>query len=178
MNPLNPNVIGSYHDYHKAQWALVCPWLTCGLLLFSFQKDQTSSPFVPLNSFVFQARNSPSNNATYGAPPNVMKREMCTNSIFNEAMFDSYIVNPPSPLVQPYFQCTKRTFAAFQDAAGNAVGIAGGLSGIAILVFGYLFRRIQVIALLLLSAKKLFFILMPMSYTDLSSLPCIYPVLD
>ena len=99
---------------------------------------------MPLNIYNFQARDSPANNRTFGDPPNVLKQEMCTNTVYNDQMFNNFITSVPSPFVQPYFECQKRAFAAFQEAAGNAAGIAGGLSAVAIVILGFLFKFIQV----------------------------------
>ena len=114
------------------------------MVAFSSARDQTVSAFLPLNKYNFQARDSPANNRTFGDPSNVLKQEMCTNTVYSDAMFNNFITSVPSPFVQPYFECQKRAFAAFQEAAGNAAGIAGGLSAVGMLLFGILFKFIQV----------------------------------
>lgn len=138
-SPNNASVLAG--DYHAQQWKRICPWGTCGAVVFSSYNNPTISAFLPLNDFNFQSRDSPINNLTYGDPPK--KRDMCTNTIFNGEALTLMIENAPSPLVQPYYECRKRTFAAFQDAAGNAAGIADGLSGAALFILGAIFFRIQ-----------------------------------
>ena len=113
------------------------------MVAFSSQRDQTVSAFLPLNSYNFQARDSPVNNRTFDVPPHTFKQEMCTNTVYSDAMFDNFVNNVPAPFVQPYFQCQKRAFAAFQDAAGNAAGIAGALAMVVIFLLGFLFKFIQ-----------------------------------
>ena len=130
-------------QYHMRQWRRVCPWGTCAAVAFNSVLGATLAAFLPINRYYFQSRNSPLLNATYGTPPNVEPREMCANTLYSPAAMASFIKNAPLPLVQPYFECSKKTWPAFQEAAGNAAGIAGGIASTGLLVLGFLFKFVQ-----------------------------------
>ena len=96
--------------YMKKSWAALCPWKSCAAFLLSSNQDAAGQTFLPLNEFMYQARNAPWLNHTYTSPSGTpRRREMCENTIYNAAMMDAFIANPPTLLVEQYFQCTLTT---------------------------------------------------------------------
>jgi hypothetical protein len=64
-------------------------------------------------------------------------REMCENTVYMANVMDAFVNEPPVQLVESYLKCSKTTGAAFKEAIGNAAGIAGMLTSIAMTVFGF-----------------------------------------
>lgn len=73
----------------------------------------------------------------------IQKRQMCENTIYNSVVMDSFIKTPPTALREPFFECSPTAKAAVMNSCGNAAAIAGILSVLAMLLFGYFFRRIH-----------------------------------
>ena len=97
-------------EYLKKTWAELCPWKSCAAFLLSSNQDATGQTFLPLNKFMYQARDAPWLNHTYtSSSGTTRRREMCENTIYNAAMMDAFIANPPTLLVEQYFQCTLTT---------------------------------------------------------------------
>ena len=64
-------------------------------------------------------------------------------NIYGVHTLRSKFLNPPVPLVENYFECTKKPFDAFQDAIGVASGFAGSVGSVVLLVLipiVYIFR--------------------------------------
>jgi hypothetical protein len=144
---------GTNNDWLKAEWSKLCPWGTCGAFTFYLENDDSSTSFYPIQSNYYQFANSPNVNATYptnnsnfndyATAKQMRKQQMCQNNLYSESVMTSYVKNYPLDFVQPYFICHKTINAALADAVGNASGTANLVAAVAMLVFGYIFRRVQ-----------------------------------
>jgi hypothetical protein len=127
----------------EVAWASLCPWRSCSVFLFSANQNAAGQSFLALNKFGYQARMAPWLNQTFVVPATgrKRKREMCLNTVFNDAMMDAFIHRAPVPLVEAYYECVYLPYWAIFNAVGVGSGVTKLIATLLLLVMGFSLRH-------------------------------------
>ena len=135
------NRTGTYNL--EVAWASLCPWRSCSVFIFSANQDAAGQSFLALNRYGYQARMAPWLNQTFVVPATgrKRKREMCLNTVFNDAMMDALIHKAPVPLVEAYYECIQLPYWAIFNAVGVGSGVTKLIATLLLLVMGFSIRH-------------------------------------
>jgi hypothetical protein len=114
---------GTYANTHKTEWMNICPWGTCGAIIFESYRSTSTDAFLPLNAYDYQAVEDPAlsqyYNAQFGNTTLPLKQSMCMNNLYIENAMNSLASTVPTAMVQPYQECQATAMAALIRSVGK-----------------------------------------------------------